>query len=473
MDGCCGEAHTRRQQDDGGAENTQKGGTHMALTGMQIYKNLPKSNCKECGLPTCMAFAMQVAAKQKELTACPHLSGDAEQALSEASAPPMKLIKIGPEDKQFEFGQETVMFRHEEKFHRRSGIAVRIAASLSDEEVAARVEHLNNSEFMRVGDTLKVELVAVEVDGVDDPAGRAKLVAEKSQIPLILIGSSKEAMSTAAEAIKAEKPLIYKADADNIDDFSQIAASNKLPLAVSGADLEELANLTTKARTNKVEEVVLAFKADNVGETIRDLTIARRSALKKQFRALGYPSMVEVVAESPETECVFAASFAAKYAAIVIIDGFESWELLPIMTAIQDVYTDPQVPNTVEAKLYEIGSTDENSPVMFTTNFSLTYFSVEGEVERSKVPTYISVVETEGLGVLNAYAGDKISAEKVVKTLQEQKVADKVKHRKLIIPGLLPIFRAEIEDTSEWEEVIIGPENAREIPGFLTKLAGK
>jgi acetyl-CoA decarbonylase/synthase complex subunit gamma len=276
-------------------------------------------------------------------------------------------------------------------------------------------------------------------------------------------------MSAAVDAVKAEKPLIYKADASNIEDFAQIAASAKAVLAVSGANLEELADLTSKARVKKVEELVLAFKGDNVGETVRSLTIARRSALGKKFRALGYPAMVEVVADSPETEALFAGSFAAKYGGIVLINGIEPWELLPIMTTIQDVYTDPQVPNTVEAKLYEIGSPNENSPVLFTTNFSLTYFSVEGEVERSKVPSYICVVDTEGLGVLNAYAGDKISAEKVVKALQEQKVAQKVKHRKLIIPGLLPIFRAEIEDTSEWKEVIIGPETARELPAFLTQ----
>ena len=442
----------------------------MALTGMQIYKNLPRTNCKDCGLPTCMAFAMQVAAKQKALTACPHLSGDAEQALSEASAPPMKLIKIGSEGKQFELGQETVMFRHEEKFHRHSGIAVRIPATLSDDEVLARVEKINKSVFMRVGATLKVEFAALEIDGVSDPAGRAKSVADKSNVPLILIGKSADAMSAAVEVVKAEKPLMYSADASNIEEFSQIAASAKAVLAVSGKDLEELTDLTTRARVKKVDEVVLAFKADHVGETVRALTVARRSALKKQFRALGYPAMVEIVADSPEIETLFAGSFAAKYAGIVLINNLESWELLPVLTTIQDVYTDPQVPNTVEAKLYEIGNPDENSPVMFTTNFSLTYFSVEGEVERSKVPTYICVVDTEGLGVLNAYAGDKISAEKVVKTLQEQKVAEKVKHRKLIIPGLLPIFRAEIEDTSEWKEVIIGPETAREIPTFLTRL---
>ncbi|MBT3271545.1 MAG: acetyl-CoA decarbonylase/synthase complex subunit gamma, partial [Spirochaetales bacterium] len=179
-------------------------------------------------------------------------------------------------------------------------------------------------------------------------------------------------------------------------------------------------------------------------------------------------SIVDTKTENPELEPVIAAACSAKYAGIVIVDGAEPWQGLPVLTIVQDVYTDPQVPNTVETKLYEIGSPNENSPVMFTTNFSLTYFSVEGEVERSKVPAYICVVDTEGLGVLNAYAGDKISAEKVIKTIQEQGVADKVKHRQLIIPGLLPIFRAEIEDSSEWTEVIIGPENAREIPAFLS-----
>jgi acetyl-CoA decarbonylase/synthase complex subunit gamma len=199
--------------------------------------------------------------------------------------------------------------------------------------------------------------------------------------------------------------------------------------------------------------------------------VARRAGLKKGFRPFGYPAMVELTASSPELEGLLAASFAAKYAGIVLVSGLEPWELLPILVTVQDVYTDPQVPNAVEAKLYELGSPNENSPVLFTTNFSLTYFSVAGEVERSKVPAYICVVDTEGLGVLNAYAGDKISAEKVVKTIQAQKVAEKVKHRRLIIPGLLPIFRAEIEDTSEWKEVLIGPENAREIPAFLQKLA--
>jgi len=440
----------------------------MALTGMQIYKLLPKTNCKECGLPTCMAFAMQVAAKQKALTDCPHVSEESKAELSEASTPPMKLIKIGKEGKQFEVGQETVMFRHEEKFHRACGIAIRIPSSLSDEEALAKSETINGSVFERVGETLKVALAAVEIDGCDDAAGRAKAIAEKSSVPLILIGKDSAIMKTACEAVKVFKPLIYKADASNIDGHAEIAASLKLPLAISGSSLEELADLTQKAKDKGVEDIVLSFGTENIGETVRNLTLARRAALKKNFRPFGYPSMVEISKENPNDETVAASAFAAKYAGIVIVDNADPWELLPIMVVVQNVYTDPQVPNTVEAKLYEIGNVNENSPVLFTTNFSLTYFSVESEVERSKIPTYICVVDTEGLGVLNAYAGDKISAEKVVKAIDEQKVAEKVKHRKLIIPGLLPIFRAEIEDTSEWKEVIIGPENAREIPAFLT-----
>ncbi len=439
----------------------------MALTGMQIYKNLPKTNCKECGLPTCMAFAMQVASKQRALTDCPKITQEGISALSEASAPPMKLVTIGTNSRKFEIGQETVMFRHEEKFHRKTGIAVRIPAALPDEKATGLIETLEKTSFIRVGETLKVGFCAVEVDGLADPATRAKTAASKSSLPLILIGKDSAAVKAAADVVKGERPLIYRADASNIESFSSIAATYALPLAVFGNDLDELADLVQKAKEKGVEDIILSFAGDRLGDTIRNLTIARRACLKKGYRALGYPSMVEVKSASKEMETICAATCAAKYAGIVLIDNAEPWELLPILTMIQDVYTDPQVPNKVEAKLYEIGSPNENSPVLFTTNFSLTYFSVAGEVERSKIPAYICTVDTEGLGVLNAYAGDKISAEKVVKSLESQKVAEKVKHRKLIIPGLLPMFRAEIEDISEWKEVIIGPETSREIPGFL------
>ena len=444
----------------------------MALTAMAIYKNLPRTNCGDCGFPTCMAFGMQVAAKQKPISDCPHLSDEAEAELMGASAPPMKLVKIGDGDVSLEIGQETVMFRHEEKFHRAPALAVKIAASLSDDEAAARVQQINAAVFTRVGQEVKVGLAAVEVEGLaaDAAASRAAAVGDASNVPLVIIGSDADVVAAAVGAVAAKKPLVYRATPENAAAFAKIAADNKCPLAVSADTLEDLADVAKAATDAGVADLLLAFDGHKTAESIRAITVARRAALKKSFRALGFPAMVDVSGGDSMKETVLAASFVAKYAGVIIIDGIDGGELLPVLTTVQNIYTDPQVPNTVEATLREIGEVTEDSPVLFTTNFALTYFSVEGEVERSKVPTYIVVVETEGLGVLNAFAGDKLSPEIVVKALEEQKVADKVKHRKLIIPGLLPSFRAEIEDTSVWKEVIIGPESASGLPTFLSQL---
>jgi acetyl-CoA decarbonylase/synthase, CODH/ACS complex subunit gamma len=445
----------------------------MALTGMQIYKQLPRTNCKKCGFPTCMAFAMQVAAKQKAISDCPDISNEATSALSEESSPPVKLVKIGSGNIQFETGQETVMFRHEEKFHRKCGLAVKLPADLTNDELRSRIEEINSCNYVRVGKDMKVELCAIELDGCDRPAERARTAAESSHIPIILTGEDPAAMAEAAASIKDRKPLIYRATAVNLEEFISIASENKLPLAISAGSMEELADFTVKAKEAGVDELLLSFKGDNTVDTVRFSTHVRRAALNHKFRPFGYPIISEFESDSAESETVLAAAAAIKYSGIVMIKCGEPWQLMPVLTIIQDVFTDPQVPNTVEAKLYEIGNPDENSPVMFTTNFSLTYYSVAGEVERSKIPSYICVVDTEGLGVLNSWAGDKISAEKVVQTLKDQHVAEKVKHRKLIIPGLLPIFKAEIEDLSEWKEVIIGTESAKDIPAFMNRIWGK
>lgn len=441
----------------------------MALTALDIYKQLPRTNCKKCGFPTCMAFAMQVAAKQKAMIDCPDLSDEAKNEMADASTPPMQRVKIGTGENEFVMGRETVMFRHEEKFHHPTGIALRIPARLSDAEALDMVNRINLSAFERVGQKLKPAFIAVEIDNCSGPVQRVKQTVEKSDIPIILIGEQAETMKTCVEAIRSRRPLIYKAHKGNIADFAGIAAAAGVPLAVGGDTIEELADLTGQAKEKGADEMVLAVSTAEPARALSILTMARRAALLKNFKPLGYPAMVEIDGGDSERETVLAASMAVKYAAVVLMNGPEPWQLLPIFTAVQDIYTDPQVPNTVEAKLYEIGNVNENSPLMFTTNFALTYFCVAGEVERSKIPTYLSVVETEGMGVLNAYAGDKISVEKVVKTLDTQGATEKVRHRKLIIPGLLPVFRAEIEDTSPWKEVIIGPKTAREIPAFLNQ----
>ncbi|MDI6775066.1 MAG: acetyl-CoA decarbonylase/synthase complex subunit gamma [Verrucomicrobiota bacterium] len=444
----------------------------MAPTAMAIYKNLPKTNCGDCKFPTCMAFAMRVAAKQKALTDCPRLSDEAKAAFSESSAPPMALVRIGPPGEGgVDIGQETVLFRHEGKFQRPTALAAKIAASLSDADAAARLDAINKSRFTRIGQAIGVGMAAIETDGLsaDSASKRARLLAEKSRVPLAVMGKEPAVVAAAVGVLAGKKPLVCRALPENADAFIKIAADHKCPLAVSAGTLEQLSDMAKTAKDKGVAELILAFDGRMPAKTIREMTVAGRAALKKNFRPLGWPMMVDVSGDAPAWETVLASAFVAKYASLLIVNGLDPAELLPILTMIQNICTDPQVPNEVEAKLCEIGKVGENSPVLFTTNFALTYFSVAGEVERSKTPAYICVVDTEGLGVLNAFAGDKLSPEKAVKTIAEQKVADKVRHRKLIIPGLLPSFKAEIEETSAWKEVIIGPPNASGIPAFFQK----
>src|SRR5512140_729461 len=104
----------------------------MALSGIQIYKGLPQTNCKECGVATCLAFAMKLAARQAELAACPYVSDEAKAMLDTAAAPPIRLITLGAGERKLEVGNETVVYRHEKTFVHQPGLFLRLPAGLSD-----------------------------------------------------------------------------------------------------------------------------------------------------------------------------------------------------------------------------------------------------------------------------------------------------------------------------------------------------
>jgi len=438
------------------------------LTGIEIYKLLPKTNCGDCNFPTCMAFAMQVAAKKVALDQCPHASEEARAALGEAQAPPMRTVKIGKGERELVIGGETVLFRHEEKFYHPTGIAIKVQDSLSDEELKERVERINRLSFVRVGEEIGVDLVAVEHRAGD--GGRYAEVVERvkqgTDLPLVLLCPDPETLGPALEAAADGRPLIWAATEENWEGMAALAAQHRVPLAVRAASLEGLAELAERTKGKGVEDLVLDPGGEEMLDKLTKLILIRRLALEKTFRPLGYPTLAFTTADSPSAEVAEATAYICKYGGIVVINGMESWEVLPLLTVRQNIYTDPQVPNAIEAKLYEVGSPDSDSPVLVTTNFALTYFTVAGEVENSKVPAYISVVDTEGLGVLNAYADDKLTAEAIIKTVKEQGAMERVDHNKLVIPGLVAVLRMEVQEESGWE-VIIGPEDAAGIPHFL------
>jgi len=437
----------------------------MALTGLEIYKHLPKTNCGDCGVATCLAFAMKLAQKQASLDQCPHASEAARAALEGAAQPPIRLVTIGAGEKKLAIGNETVLFRHEETFHHPAGIAVIVEASLSEADLLGRVQKIDEMGFERVGRKIEVNLIAIRGEG-EALAAAAEKAAANSSLPLILMCEDAGAMEKALEKCGSNKPLIYAAKAENLEAMAALAKKFSCPLAIKAEGLEGLAALSEKAQGLGAADLVLDSGAREPAEVLAHQTAIRRAALRKKFRPLGFPTICFANGKDAAEEALRASGFVAKYAGIVVLERAEAWALLPLMTERQNIYTDPQKPIQLEAGLYQVGAADENSPVLVTTNFSLTYFTVEGDVEASKVSSWIVVVNTEGTSVLTAWASDKFNAESITQQIKKTGVEEKVKHRKVVIPGYVAVLSGKLEELSGWK-VMVGPRESSGIPSFL------
>jgi acetyl-CoA decarbonylase/synthase complex subunit gamma len=444
----------------------------MALSGLEIYKLLPKTNCKDCGFPTCLAFAMQLAAKKVSLDKCPHVTEDAKKALEGASQPPIRLVTVGSGENKLEVGNETVMYRHEERFYHPTGIGVLIEDTLDDGGLAARVDKINKLKFERVGREMAVDLIAVKNTSGDASkfASAVKAVSGKSTLNLILMSEKADGLAEGIKVAKDKKPLLYCATKENFQEVAKLAKENSLPLVVYGDTIDELAELTQKIVAVGVQDLVLDTGTKDAVKKISDLTYIRRMALKKTFRPLGYSTIAFTQDQDPQGEVCEAASYVAKYAGIVVTKGTEPWQVLPLLTTRSDIYTDPQKPVQVEPKIYEIGAVKKTSPVLVTTNFSITYYTVAGEVESSKVPSFIISCDAEGMSVLTAWAAEKFTAESIAKTLQTSGINDKVSHKNVIIPGYVAVLSGKLEDESKWK-VMVGPREASGIPSYLRSLS--
>ncbi|MGD0283925.1 MAG: acetyl-CoA decarbonylase/synthase complex subunit gamma [Dissulfurispiraceae bacterium] len=441
----------------------------MALTGLEIYKNLPKTNCKDCGFPTCLAFAMKMATKQVSLDKCPHVTAAAKAALESSARPPIQLVTICNGDAQIRIGNETQLYRHEEKFHRPTAVAVRISDTLDDDALAARAATCSKLSFERVGNQIRVNLVAVDNESGDAErfAKAAGLAAEKSGMPCMLMSSKADHLQQAAAALSGQRSLLYISDPAQALAAAKVAKQAGCPLAVRADGLEALADLTTQIAAAGVEEIVLDPGTRGLKPTLEALSRIRRLALKN-FRPLGYPAMAITTDPDPLMQAIEASTYVAKYAAVVVTDAVEPWQMLPLLTTRQDIYTDPQKPVAVEPKLYAVGEVGAESPLLVTTNFSLSYYSVAGEVEASRVPAYILSVDTEGTSVLTAWASDKFNAETICKALKKSEIEGKLPHRTMVLPGFVAVLSAGVEDESGWS-VQIGPKEASGIPNYLKK----
>ena len=443
----------------------------MALTGLEIFKLLPKTNCKKCGMPTCLAFAMQLAQKRAKLEDCPDVSEEAKQLLAAAAAPPMRLIKFGGGDNQLQVGQETVLFRHDEKFHNPTVVAVTVSDKLTGEDLKKRIESVNRLSFERVGTQLQVAAIAVINDSGDASAfaEAAEKANELSNLALILVSDSPEAMAAAVGKTSKASPLIGSAKTDTAEAMTKIAKENNCPLVAKAESVEALAELTEKIKAEGVEDIVLSLDGSSLRDQLYNLSRMRALSLKKVFRPLGYPTISFVTDGDADQQAAEAVSLVCKYSSIVVVDTVEPYAFLPMLTAVMNIFSDPQKPVQVEPKVYPIGEPDENAPVMFTTNFSLTYYTVESDVEASRVPSYILVVDTEGTSVLTAYSGDKLNEKTVADAMAKHNVENLVKHRKLIIPGYVAVMSGKLEEATNWE-IMVGPRECSMLPKYLQEV---
>ena len=443
----------------------------MALTGIQIFKLLPKTNCKECGVPTCLAFAMNLASGKAELDSCPYVSDEARAQLAEASAPPIRPVAIGKGVRAATAGGETVQYRHEKTFYNATLLAVLVGSDISEADLETKLKAWNAFQFERVGLNLRPELVALkDVNGDSSAfANAAKKIAETSEFNLVLMTEDPGVMKSAVEVCGFKRPLIYAATDNNVDQFGALAKEKNLPLAVRADSLEALVPLTEKLTQMGLKDIVLDPGSRELKQALKDQVAIRRAALKDLNRSVGFPTITFPceMASNLDMETLIAGTFIAKYGGIAVLSDFSGESLFPLLLERLNIFTDPQRPMTVTEGIYEINNPNENSPVLVTTNFALTYFIVSGEVEGSRVPSWLLIKDSEGLSVMTAWAAGKFAGDEVGLFVKKSGIADKVKNQELIIPGYAAAIAGDVEEELPGWKVTVGPREAAHIPGFL------
>ena len=444
----------------------------MPLSGLDIFKLLPKTNCKDCGFPTCLAFAMQLAAGKVELEKCPHVSEQAKEALVEASQPPILGVEIGSGEQAFKIGEETVMFRHDRTFVNPNAFAVAINDNNDSEKIEETVKKINNLKYDRVGQILEINAICLKNKSKDKNTflEAAEKITGITTKPLIFVSSDTETLKAAAAMYKDRKPLIHAVDTLNLDSMLSVIKETGCPVAVRGKTFDYVSALTGKLRNEGIKSIIIDIGERDFKNDFFNQISLRRAAINKKDRLFGYPTIVfpEEMTDDPLKETLIASIFVSKYGSIIVLSNASPQNIFPLLVYRQNIYTDPRKPMAVEQKIYEINNPDSSSPVLITTNFSLTYFIISGEVESSKVPSWLLVMDVEGKSVLTAWAAGKFVPELIANFIRKSGITEKVNKKEIIIPGYVAQLQGELEDElgGEWK-VVVGPREAGEVPKFL------
>ena len=462
----------------------------MQVTAMDIYRLLPQTNCEDCDEPacgeaSCMAFATKLSEKESQLELCTELSEEAFTKLEALLAPAVREITIGTGDKTITIGGDEVLYRYELTYYNPTALVIDIADNLDDAEFTERVKNIEETEFERIGEMLTLDAIALRNasgDAVKFAEAASKL--KNAKLPLILCSFDPVAMKAALEKVGDGRPLIYAVNEANMEEMAALALEYNCPVTIfSPNDLEKMKQISRTLREKGINDIVLdpgTFVGEGIGDSLDDFVMIRRLAVEERdddfrFPILGIPALTWLY-EKDEVqggikEATIAATLMNKYADVLIFHGTNIWELIPVLTLRQGIYTDPRKPQAVDPGLYEFGEVDQNSPVLMTTNFALTFYTVEGDI-KGKTNAYLLVLDTEGRAVDVSLAGGQLNAEAVADLIKETEIEAKVDTRTLIIPGLSAPVSGEIEDESGWN-VLVGPRDSSGVPGFIEELKEK
>jgi len=437
----------------------------MALKGLDIFKLTPKTNCKDCGNGTCMAFSMKVAQGAIELSKCPHLSEEALAILGDATEPPMKKITLGPEGRLV-LGGETVLFRHEKTYVSKNLYAVSVCDASYDEKLRG----IEIIDYDRLGERMYVELLNLQFKGNKDAyVGLVKKAVDSGRV-LILECDDTETARAALEVCASLKPLLNGATAANFEAMNALATEFGVCLGVSGKNLDELYDSVVALEKLGNKNLVLDVGCVSVKDAFSGAVQIRRAALKGNDRSFGYPSLInvgELATGDDYMQTALASMFTLKYGSIIVMENISYPQALPLFGLRQNIYTDPQKPMKVEPGIYPLNGADENSICVTTVDFALTYFVVTGELERSGVPMNLLISDAGGYSVLTAWAAGKLSASSIAKFFKEFEIESKIKSRTLVIPGKVAVLKGEIEESLPGWEIVVAPGEAIELVKFF------
>ena len=443
----------------------------MALKGLDIFKLTPKKNCKECGSPTCMAFAMKVAQGSVSIDKCPHMSAEALATLSESTAPLMKTITVGAGANEHKLGGETVLFRHEKTLVNRNVFAVTLCSCMDDAEIDQKIADIKKVDYERIGEREYVEFLFLNYAG--NGADKYVALVNKAMAAdraLVLNCADAEVAKAALEVCKAGKPILNGANKDNLDAMNAVATAAGVTLGVTGSDISEIYDNIKALEGKGNKNLIVDCTGKDAKETFANAVLVRRGNLKDQDRTLGYPSIVNLakIAEGDvHMQTALAAAFTLRYGSIIVMENMTYAEALALYGLRQNIFTDPQKPMKVEPGIYALNGADENSVCSLTVDFALTYFLVSGEYERSKCPVNLLITDASGMSVLTAWAAGKFSAGTIKKFFDEADIENKIKSRTLIIPGKVAVMKGEIEAKLPGWNVVVGPMEAVQLVKFI------